>query len=69
MPNFTTEPLFDEATLKRMDEVFLASQYDDLKLPEVLPLDPWTDPFGMNYEWLGPPGEFEAEIAAEKPKA
>lgn len=69
MQKFENKPLLDEATLKRMDEEYLAGNYDDLSLPELPPLDLSTDPFGMNYSWLGPPTPVDVVMPTEKPKA
>ena len=54
MPKFKNEPILDYATLARMNEEFAAGKYDDLELPPSEPLDPRTDPFGMNFRWLDP---------------
>ena len=63
MRKFSTEPLLDEATLKRMNEEFLRGDYDSIDLPPLAPVNPATDPFGMNYEWLQSADEFEAAYA------
>lgn len=68
MQKFGNEPLLDDATLKRLDEEYLAGNFEKLSMPELPLLDPRTDPFGMNYEWLGPPAPFIAEVPAENPK-
>ena len=69
MQKFGNKPLLDEATFKRMDEEYRAGNYEDLRLPELPPLDPMTDPFGMNYEWLGPPTPVGMVVPTEKPNA
>ena len=69
MQKFGNEPLLDDATLKRLDEWYLEGNFEKLSLPELPLLDPRTDPFGMNYEWLGPPTPFDAVLLLEKPKA
>ncbi len=61
MPRFPKEPLFDEATLKRIDEEYLAGRVMKSDESTLESLDPNSDPFGMNYAWLGPPGEFVQE--------
>lgn len=48
---FTTVAVLDDATLKRIDDDFRAGKLDHLKTP-VEPLDPSSDPLGMNYDWL-----------------
>lgn len=61
MPRFPKAPLFDDATLKRIDEEYLAGRVIESGESTLEPLDPKSDPFGMNYAWLGPPGEFMQE--------
>lgn len=48
---FTTEPVLDEVTLKRIDDDYRAGKLDHLKTP-VEPLDSSSDPLGMNFDWL-----------------
>lgn len=49
-------PQIDPAQLQRLDDEFVAQlaagTLPSLNLP---PLDPATDPFGMDYAWLNPP--------------
>lgn len=60
MHKHTTQPLLDRDTLAQMDEEFRVGKYDSIDLPPLAPLDPATDPFGMDYEWLQDPSAFEA---------
>lgn len=67
MSKFTNQPLLDAATLKRMDEDFRAGRSAELQLPPLEPLDPASDPFGMNFDWLEPredPTPFDSAFAA-----
>lgn len=54
MSKFTNQPLLDAATLRQMDEDFRAGRSAEPHLPPLEPLDPASDPFGMNFEWLEP---------------
>ena len=54
MSKFDNGPILDEATLLRMNEEFRAGAYDQLEISPVVRLDPKSDPFGMDYEWLEP---------------
>lgn len=63
MSDISTRHILDPKTLADMDAEFLAGSYDRLSPPAAPPLDPSTDPFGRNYEWLDEPpaaSRFEA---------
>lgn len=63
MLRHTTQSPIDAATLARMDAEFLAGKYNTIDVPVIPPLDPATDPFGMDYQWLQDAGEYEAAFA------
>ena len=46
--------ILDKQTLAEMDAEFRAGAYDSISVPHIPVLDPATDPFQMNYEWLEP---------------
>jgi hypothetical protein len=52
MPDIAHDESLDAETLAQMDAEFAAGKYDSLQLPELPPLDPASDPFGMGFEWL-----------------
>ena len=54
MFKFANKPLLDIAILQRMNDEFRSGAYDELSLTPAVPIDPKSDPFDRNYEWLEP---------------
>lgn len=59
MSKSATRHILDPDTLARMDAEFLSGAYDVMNAPVIPPLDPASDPFGRNFEWLNEPEAVE----------
>lgn len=55
MSKITARHILSPDTLAEMDAEFLAGVYDQLGYPPAPELDPATDPFERNYDWLNEP--------------
>jgi len=55
MSKLTANHILDPETLAKMNAEFLAGAYDKLDFPEIPALDPASDPFERNFEWLNEP--------------
>ena len=62
MSQIEARHILDKQTLAELDADFRAGNYDNLSVP-VIQLDPSTDPFEMNYQWL----ETESAVAEVLP--
>ena len=58
MPEPIRKRLLDEETIRQVEADTLSGKYADITLPPLDPLDPESDPFDMNYEWLDSVDEF-----------